>query len=184
MNVIYKRLVRTHAYDYADGLPADIEHFKDRACTLEMDIVSGGLVLDIDTTVEESGIGYAYAGGTAATSAALFYNNKEYGGIYVHESWEGRYIVQIDSISGGQLIGQPTFKWSRDGGHSYEDTTVNTSTNWVSLGNGIKVRWSPDGTTTSQLHLNDWWYFDVVPQSKFNTKTYKDRVGVVEFARG
>lgn len=183
MSVIYKRLVYKHGDDYQDGLPEDVSYFKTRAVDIEKAIVDGGLALDVDTTMEESGIGFAYAGGTAGTSPALFYNNKEYGGIYDHDHWEGRFIVQIDSTAGGNDIGKATFKWSRDGGHSYEDTEVLTSTNWTSLMSGIKVRWHPVGTTTDQLHTNDWWYFDVIPMNK-KAKGYKNVAKVKTFARG
>jgi len=183
MCVIYKRLIYIHADDYQDQIPADIQIFKERADKIEEDLVEGGLSISVDTTMEETGIGYPYAGGTATTSVATFLNNKEYGGIYTNDYWEGRVIVQIDGTDSGNYIGKATFKWSKDGGHSYEDTLVDTSTYFKELCDGICVRWHPTGTSAIQVDVNDWWYFDIVPKTK-KVKFYKNYITVKEFERG
>jgi len=183
MNVIYKRLIYVHADDYQDQIPADIQIFKERADKIEEDLIEGVLSLSVDNTLEESGIGYPYAGGTATNSVATFMNNKEYGGIYTNDYWEGRIIVQIDGTNAGNYIGKATFKWSKDGGHSWEDNMIDTSTYFRELCDGIWVKWYPSGSSSIQVNLNDWWYFDVVPRTK-KTKVYKNYIVIKEFERG
>jgi hypothetical protein len=180
-SVIYKRLIRNHADDYQDGFPNDITIFGSRAKDLEYQITDRGLVLNVDVTMEESGIGFAYAGGTSGV--ATFTNNKEFGGIYTDDSWEGRIIVQIDGTTAGNNIGESTFKWSRDGGVSYEVTAIDTATNWIRLFEGIDVRWYPASGTNNQLDYGDWWYFDVVPKTK-KTKVAPNVARFRTFARG
>jgi len=179
---IYRRLVRNHAPSISsDEIPDWIKSFADFAKEIEDGIVEGNLILDIDISAEESGIGHVYVGGTSGS--AYIENNRLYGGAYRSTDYKGRVVVQIDGTSGGNTIGKATFKWSKDGGYSYEDTGITTSTAWISLFDGVKIRFVNVGTNTDQLQLDDWWYFDVIPVN-MPTKRHKGIVNVKYFGRG
>lgn len=66
------------------------------------------------------------------------------------------YLVQIDA-AGTNEIGSAKFKWSDDGGASFDATGVTTSTSPVALNNGLSVSWT-QGAGKDVL-INDKWRF-------------------------
>lgn len=67
------------------------------------------------------------------------------------------YVVEIDSVGGGAEVGQATFKWSDDGGSTWDASGVTTDSVWVTLNNGVTVRWTSG--TGDDFVLGDRWTF-------------------------
>jgi hypothetical protein len=78
------------------------------------------------------------------------------------------YIVEIDDAGDGE-IGSATFKWT-DGGGSWNAQTVTTSSSYVTLNNGVQIKWTAG--TGADFVLGDTWYFKAV--NPFNTAKMKD----------
>lgn len=67
------------------------------------------------------------------------------------------YKIQIDAI------GSPnTFKWSDDGGSTWDATGVAITAGWQTLNNGVQVKFS----ATTGGKIGDNWTFDVFPNTK------------------
>jgi hypothetical protein len=67
------------------------------------------------------------------------------------------YVAEIDAIGTGE-IGSSTFKWSDDGGATWDATGVATAHTPISLNNGVTVCW-PDHATGADFVIDDKWYF-------------------------
>lgn len=80
----------------------------------------------------------------------------ESGGTYTGTA-QLTYKVQIDSIAAGAEITQATFKWSDDGGATWDASAVATDTAWVTLNNGVQVRWT--AAVGADFAVGDYWTF-------------------------
>lgn len=67
------------------------------------------------------------------------------------------YKVEIDSVAAGAEIGSATFKWSDDGGATWDATGVTTSTGWLTLNNGVQIRFTSG--SGDDCVLGDYWVF-------------------------
>lgn len=67
------------------------------------------------------------------------------------------YVVKIDSVAAGNEIGQATFKWSDDGGVTWDTTGVGTSTSPTLLNNGVRITFAAG--VGNDFKLNDLWRF-------------------------
>jgi hypothetical protein len=66
------------------------------------------------------------------------------------------YVIQIDGLGSGE-IGSSTFKWSDDGGATWDATTVATASTDISLNNGVLIKWTTG--MGADFVLGDKWYF-------------------------
>ena len=66
------------------------------------------------------------------------------------------YVVEIDSIAGGAEVGQATFRWSDDGGSTWDASGVTTSTANTLLNNGVNVKWTSG--SGADFVVGDKWY--------------------------
>jgi hypothetical protein len=101
--------------------------------------------------------GHVEAGQEASLGAVTFggtgLNDFSKGGNYRGIA-ELTYVAKIDGT------GTPdTFKWSDDGGSTWDATTVNCSTSWVHLNNGVYVKWAASTGHT----VDDQWSFLAKP---------------------
>jgi len=62
------------------------------------------------------------------------------GGVYTGTG-ERTFTVQIDSLASGAEVGQATFRWKHSDSTSWEATGVTTSTSFVNLADGVKIKW-------------------------------------------
>lgn len=67
------------------------------------------------------------------------------------------YYIEIDSVSAGNSVGEATFKWSNDGGATFEATGVTTSTALTLLEDEIYVVFTAG--TGNDFELGDRWDF-------------------------
>jgi hypothetical protein len=74
------------------------------------------------------------------------------------------YVVEIDSVAGGAGVGQATFKWSDDGGATWDATGVTTSATDITLNNGVNVKWTAG--SGDDFIVGDKWYFKGI--NRFN----------------
>ena len=65
------------------------------------------------------------------------------------------YIVEIDGVAGGKEVGQATFKWSDDGGQTWNEAGVLTQTNPYLMSNGVTVKFTSGAG--NDLELADRW---------------------------
>lgn len=70
------------------------------------------------------------------------------------------YVIEIDGAGTGE-IGSSTFKWSDDGGATWDATGVTTAHTAITLNNGVTVCW-PDHGTGADFVLGDKWYFKAI----------------------
>ena len=80
----------------------------------------------------------------------------ETGGTYTGAE-QLNYYIEIDSIAGGAEVAQATFKWSDDGGATFDASGVATAATWVTLNNGVTVRWTTG--TGADFVVGDYWRF-------------------------
>lgn len=78
------------------------------------------------------------------------------------------YIVEIDGAGTGE-IGSATFKWT-DGSGAWNAQVVATSSSYVTLNNGVQIKWTAG--TGADFVLGDTWYFKGI--NPFNTAKMKD----------
>jgi hypothetical protein len=66
------------------------------------------------------------------------------------------YVVEIDSVSGGAEVGSATFRWSDDGGITWDADGVTTSASATLLGDGVYIEFTAG--TGNDFVLGDTWY--------------------------
>lgn len=74
------------------------------------------------------------------------------------------YYIEIQTTG---EIGVATFKWSDDGGSTFDATGVTTSTAAVALNNGITVRWT-QGSGNDVVQGDTWRFKAYLPYSRRN----------------
>ncbi len=181
--IIYQKL-RSRFLPEFQGVPDWIKEFKESAKEIIQDVEDGSIVGLDETSLGEQGIS---APTSTQTGVATFYNNfDDPSSPYTGEGVQRTYKIQIDSVSSGSSIGLATYKWSKDGGVSWEESSQSTGTSWDSLENNIRICWQPYTSlagTQVQLALNDYWTFVCTPTNKVaygNKKYAKQRF----FSRG
>jgi hypothetical protein len=65
------------------------------------------------------------------------------------------YVIEIDALGTGS-VGSSTFKWSDDGGATWDATGVTTLTTDITLNNGVKVKWTTG--YGDDFVIGDKWY--------------------------
>ena len=75
-----------------------------------------------------------------------------------------KYVIEIDAIGTGE-VGSSTFKWSDDGGVTWDATGVTTSAGPITLNNGITVSWA-SGTGADFALADTWTFWTAVPFGK------------------
>lgn len=66
------------------------------------------------------------------------------------------YTIVIDDVSGGNEIGQATFKW-RKGSGAWEATGVDTDSDLITLDNGVQIKWTAG--SGNDFEASDTWRF-------------------------
>ena len=69
-----------------------------------------------------------------AGSAAAYFQ-----GSYTGDD-DDKYLVEIDSVTAGNEVGQATYRWKRESSGTWQASGVTTSANWQDLDNGLQVR--------------------------------------------
>ena len=114
---------------------------------------NGKLRFSWDITPDE--LGHSNIEANSANTGNGFIEIK---GLYLGDadkSWQ----VEID---GTGATGTSTFKWSKDAGVTYQETTVTTNDEWRTLGDGLSIRfWDRGGSFTS----GDKWDVYVITES-------------------
>ncbi|MBW2062653.1 MAG: hypothetical protein JRI95_13980 [Deltaproteobacteria bacterium] len=67
------------------------------------------------------------------------------------------YVVEIDSVSSGYEIGQATFKWSDNGGSTWNQQGITTTASYYTLNHNVQIKWT--GATGHDFELGDRWTF-------------------------
>jgi hypothetical protein len=180
--MIYQRLISKHYGEISGEIPGWINVYRTRAMEFYSDIKGQDAVFTDDVSQGESGIGIG--SWVTHTGSARIYTNYS-AGFYWGADYPRVYVVVIDATSAGTLIGQSTFKWSNDHGLSYAITGVTTSTSWISLENGLSVRWEPfvSGTVVGTLDCQIGDRYDIlcIPQ---NVPVKSGNIRFTTFKRG
>lgn len=176
--MIYQRLLGKHHGEVRDEIPGWIRVYYSRANETIGDIRGQNVVFTDDITYGEAGIGV----GTWATKAgqANLYTNWEQG-FYTWDGWTKNYVIQIDGTTAGNVIGSSTFKWSSDGGFSWEKTEQSTGTAWIEVEYGLQIRWEPYPSGTLQTSYGDRYEVRCTP---VNVPQKSGNVRYVTFGRG
>jgi hypothetical protein len=93
------------------------------------------------------------------TGSAVITTSGDYSG-----SQDLEYVIEIDSVAGGAEVGSATFKWSDDGGSTWDATGVTTSATDITLNNGVNVKWTAG--SGDDFVVGDKWYFKGI--NRFN----------------
>lgn len=70
------------------------------------------------------------------------------------------YVVEIDSVAAGAEVGSATYKWSDDGGSTWDASGVSTSGVASTLNNGVTVYWSSG--SGADFVSGDTWSFKAI----------------------
>jgi len=108
--------------------------------TAEAMLAVSSLKLGVVTTALKEGTGSAVITPSGAFTGAV----------------DLEYVIEIDGLGSGE-IGSATFKWSDDGGSTWDATTVATAATDINLNNGVKIKWT--GGAGGDFVLGDKWYF-------------------------
>jgi hypothetical protein len=108
--------------------------------TSESMIAVSSLKLGVVSTALKSGTGSAAMTPSGAFTGAV----------------DLEYVIEIDGLGTGE-IGSSTFRWSDDGGATWDAATVATDDDPVALNNGVSVQWTAG--TGADFVLGDKWYF-------------------------
>lgn len=180
--MIYNRLRGKHFGEFTDGVPGWVNVYMNRAQELVAAIRGQDVVFDEDYTQGEQGIGVGSWVSREGT-CNLFTNWET--GHYDGDDFPRNYVTEIDGTTLGNLIGSSTFRWSMDGGVTWEEEGKATDTDWVWLVNGVMVRWEPITVGTSvatfQCSIGDRFSFKCVPQ---NIPVKSGQARFVTFRRG
>lgn len=160
--MVWGRLRNKHYAEFTDNYPGWINAFKNTADSMIVSLRKQHAIFLDDTSYGESGIGIGSF--TAKTGLANWYTNWETG-FYEASDYPKNYIVQIDGTSEGNSVGDSTYKWSKNGGFTWEDEGIDTGTSWQELESGLAVRWETVGTGTLQLAIGDRFEVRCVPQN-------------------
>lgn len=175
--MVYHRLLGKHYGEFSEGIPGWITTYLRRATETLSDIRGQNVVFIDDVTQGESGIGVGSF--VTHTGAAQWFSNWETG-FYRAADYPKVFVIQIDGTGGGGQIGSSTFKWSKDGGVSFEMATQTTSTYWTSIDSGLCVRWQPIGTG-QQLFIGDRFDIPCIPT---NVPVKSGGIRHITFMRG
>lgn len=69
------------------------------------------------------------------------------------------YYIEIETTG---EIGTATFKWSDDGGTTFDATGVGTSTSFVTLNNGVQIKWT-QGSGNDVVATDNWRFKGYLP---------------------
>jgi hypothetical protein len=180
--MIYNRLRGKHFGEFTDGVPGWVNVYLNRSQDIVSAIRGEDVVFGNDFTQGEQGIGVGSWVGRAGT-VNMFTNWET--GHYAGDDFPRWYVVEIDGTVLGNSVGSSTFKWSKNGGLTWEEEGRMTDVAWVHLAHGAMVRWEPiiSGTTmaTFQCAIGDRFGFRCVPQ---NIPVKAGQVRFVTFRRG
>src|SRR5574341_367225 len=149
--------------DQYEDIPTWIQSFWESAEKIMADIADGNIILETQISAAEKGISEP-AKGTANAGISIFFTNSDgYGGYFSGVDFRRTWKVQIDGTSGGNGIGNATFKWSKDNGQTWEETGQETGTGWEYLEQNVYIRWEHGTGTGNQCGMSDFWTFETVP---------------------
>lgn len=74
------------------------------------------------------------------------------------------YVIEIDGTAQGMAIDEATFKWSDDGGETWNETEIQTEIGPISLNYGISIKFLCDDPGGADLAEGDrWWFLAIAP---------------------
>lgn len=170
--VIYHKLESKNAGMFAER-PYWIERYKTEYESILEQIRDGDMILSDNTSFSDTGFDKPLANSENTGSALFFtnYGNGEFTGAYPY-SYKIKIIV-------GTLLTNSKFVVSHDNGVTYLGT-YSVGTNFVSIGNGCKVRWQLTDEQ-GQFSIDDYWTFNAVPdgthviKNSRMAKSYKNK---------
>ena len=166
---IHEILTREHIQEYTEvGPPEWIEYFKNKAESIWDSIRSGETTISYFEPISKNGISKPTVG-SSNKGSAIFHNNWEgFGSYYTGTDFERTFVVQIIGTGTNNDIAHGTYKWSRDGGFTWEGSSV-CNTEWTAgsvgyLVSGVYIRWENGGTgTNNQVYIGNRWTFSCKP---------------------
>lgn len=159
---VYNSAVTIIGEEYEGELPEYIERIGEEIKSILQGIAEDRIDLGFLRKSGDVGIDPPTPYGT------VFYNNWD-SGIYTGDR-PRLYVVEAESNT--------TFRWSYDGGLTWEETGKQIGTAWSYLAHGVAVRFCPDYDTS----MGTRWEFECAPSSPFVQD--RQQVRVVEFLRG
>lgn len=67
------------------------------------------------------------------------------------------YMVEIDSVFSGYEIGQASFRWSDNGGTTWNAQAITTTATWYSLNHNVEIKFT--GGSGKDFEVGDSWHF-------------------------
>ncbi len=172
-----------HLGEYGEE-PDWISNLRTKYQIIATRIIKGEVPLQ-DGNVPRFGIGTS-SSGTSNIGSALFYNNSDgYFGPYTGTDFKRQFVIEIDGTGTNNEISGASFKWSRDGGFTWDKTNQSCNTDWDGtlgkLVNNIFVRWEPKNGTSNQLFIGDRWTFYTYPThlERFQRRSKKTKRNLI-----
>ena len=173
-----------HLGEYGEE-PDWITNLRTRYQIIATRIIKGEVPLQ-DGNVPRFGIGTSVYGSSNLGSAQFFNNSDGYFGPYSGTDFKRQFVIQIDGTGTDNQINGASFKWSRDGGYSWDATAQLCNTNWDGtlgkLVDNVFVRWENTGSgTLGQLFINDKWTFYTYPThlERFQRRSKKTKRNLI-----
>ncbi len=139
------------ALDAVDGLPENAVYVNEKG-NVGVGTLNPVGALDVGTLPEYGPIMFHCLGCTGLNDLSIDHSSLYTGSV------EKMYIIEVVDDSGDP----DTFKW-RAGGPNWS-TTINMSTNWIDLDDGVRVKWdSTDGHVGAGFGRPDSWDFRAYP---------------------
>jgi hypothetical protein len=175
--MIYNRLKGRHYGEFTDSIPGWINVYINQAQAILKDIRDENVVFDEDTYQGEQGIGIGSF--VSHSGAANWFTNWETG-IYTGDDFPRTYVFNIVGTGVHGDINESIFRYSNDGGASWQANYATTSTDWLDAGFGLQIRWEQSGTA-QQLCIGDALAVKCVP---LNIPVKSGNIRYITFKRG
>ena len=139
---VYQQVTYYHVEEYGPEYPEWVTRMREEIEYIMTQIENNKINLGFLREAGDMGIEPPEPFGT------VFFNNWDTG-IYTG-NYEREIVVQA--------LDDDTFRWSPDGGLSWEYPTLSIGTSWTDLDWGIKVRWCADYETSMGTQWSFWCY--------------------------
>lgn len=207
VSVIGEKLMAVHSGEITGEIPEWIMQYLTYRSEIRTMIKEGQIIFEEEISVAETGVGAPVVVSMGADTVGEMDSNWDgYAGEFTMElegeqrlrpqvshisgytkGYQGEdfprwWHVKVDGTTGGNEIGEATFKYSITGGATWEDTGLATDDDWYYLGWGVYIRFTFSGGT-SHFNYDDEWKFYCVPK-RIRAEGNTNLVRVREFIRG
>jgi len=184
--VVYNKLVARFQTEF-ETIPDSITHYGSEAAMNGSAVLTGAIIFDAEIDAGELGIGAPRVVGTLdSDTRGTFHTNwrgypfgdslpsgqsgdefagevgKDWSEGFLGSDFPRTWIAQITTAGG---IGTALYRWSMDGGITWEETGITSDADYVHLQDNVWVRFEGDWVGSHHFSDGDKWRFQTVPKN-------------------